>query len=245
MPKLNTVDLENYNKGLGTYGFSGTKLESLGAAEYTLVSIIVDASSSVANFKDELESCIQEILKSCKYSPRAENLLVRLVQFNNSLEEIHGFKLLEQCNLDDYSNVLRVGGMTALYDATENSISATFDYGSQLTENDFDANGIVFVITDGGENRSTSTINQVKESFSKGMQSEGLESMTSVLVGVDVGQDLDRYLRDFQDEAGFNHYVGLKGADSKTLAKLAQFVSKSISSQSKALGSGSSGSISF
>lgn len=245
MPKLNTIDLQDYNKGLGAYGFSATKLETLGSSEYTLISIAVDASSSVHSFKRELEACVQEIIKSCKYSPRSDNLLVRVVQFNDTLEEIHGFKLLEQCNIDDYTDILSIRGMTALLDATENTVKSTFDYGKELSNSDFDANGIIFVLTDGEENKSKSTISQVKESFDLGRKEESLESMTAVLIGIDVNPSLDSSLKDFKDKAGFDHYVSFSGADAKTLAKLAQFVSKSISSQSKALGTGSSGSISF
>ena len=42
----------------------------------------------------------------------------------------------------------------------------------------------------------------------------------------------------FKHEAGFQQFVSIKKATEKELAKLGGFISKSISSQSQALGSG-------
>ena len=125
MPLLNDANLGPRNLPTGHYGYSGTRLEDLGAAEYTLVSIAVDDSGSVTQFRHEMEECLREIIQACKHSPRADNLLVRLVTFSDRLAEVHGFKLLQACNLADYQGVFRAGGNTALYDATENAVAAT------------------------------------------------------------------------------------------------------------------------
>ena len=115
-------------------------LQNLGAAEYTLATIVNDVSGSVASFRAEMEAALREIIGACKYSPRADNLLVRLVTFADRLDEVHGFKLLEQCRVEDYRKVLRVGGNTALYDSAENAVAATADYGEQLTRAGYAAN---------------------------------------------------------------------------------------------------------
>ena len=69
--------------------------------------------------------------------------------------------------------------------------------------------------------------------------SEALESIISVLIGVNV-QDAEasRYLRHFHTDAGFTQYVELDKADAQTLARLAQFLSRSILAQSQLLGTG-------
>src|SRR5579862_6680071 len=116
MPKLLNTNLEQHNLPTNPYGFSATRIEDLGASEYTLVTLVVDASGSTIPFRKEMESVIKEVVKSCKYSPRAANLLLRLIQFDQRLDEIHGFKLLSQCNENDYDNCLTLSGLTALYD---------------------------------------------------------------------------------------------------------------------------------
>lgn len=247
MPVLNDENMENYNIAGSNYGFSAKRIEDLGASEYTLVGITADVSGSVASFKDEIEKCVKEVVRSCRQSPRADNLMMRVTTFDNNVSEFHGFKPLSECDEANYDGSIVIGGMTALYDAADNMIESVTKYGKDLTKNDFDCNGIVFVITDGGDNSSAFTEKNVKEALERAVTSEALESIVSVLIGVNVtSPSLSKYLNDFHKDAGFTQYVELKNADAKTLARLAEFVSKSISSQSQSLGTGgASQSLSF
>jgi uncharacterized protein YegL len=165
--------------------------------------------------------------------------LLRLIAFDDSLKELHGFKLLENCHLADYGGTLRSGAATALYDATENAVASTTNYAQKLAAGDFSANAILFVITDGMDNVSKTSARQVKAAFAEAIRREALESLVSVLIGVNVNDpQVSQYLKKFQVEAGFTQYVELDNGDAKTLARLAQFVSQSISAQSQALGTG-------
>lgn len=232
------MDMLEGSLNVSPYGFSAANIDELGATEYTLVSIAQDVSGSVASYSSEMEKCLKEIVAACMKSPRADNLMLRLQTFNNSLDEVHGFKPLGECNAADYDGCIVAGGMTALNDAAENAIEAIGVYGKDLADNDYDVNAILVVITDGFENDSTNTLNQVKKALEKVHKSEALESVVTILIGVNVDSGLSQELEDFKNEVGFTQYVGLGDADSKTLAKLAQFVSSSISSQSSALGTG-------
>jgi hypothetical protein len=245
MPKL-TDNLETF-KLPGSYGYSATKLSDLGATEYTLVTLVVDDSGSINSFRTEMVEAIKSVVGACRFSPRADNLMIRLVTFSNSLKEIHGFKLLSNCNADDYNGVLNMGGATALFDATVNSVDATSAYGKTLIDSDFSTNGIVVVITDGEDNSSSNSLSSVADSLKKAITNETLESLVSILIGVNVTESsVAAALSDLHTKGGFTQYVQLSDASAKTLAKLAQFVSKSISSQSTALGSnGPSKSLTF
>ncbi len=239
MPKLNDTTMDQLQTATGSYGFSATKLDNLGASEYTLVSIIVDESGSVSYFKSDLEKCLKEAVLACKYSPRANNLMIRVVTFANALREVHGFKLLETVNESDYDNCLNPSGATALFDAAQNSIEATITYSKSLSASYYTSNGLVIVITDGDDNKSTATANSVKESLMKAVLTESLESLNSILVGVNVTNNtISNYLDNFHKATGFSQYVELNKADAKTLARLGDFISKSISSTSQALGTG-------
>lgn len=240
MPKFDTVNdnLEQHKLPNGNYGFSATKIDNLGATEYTLATIVLDESGSVSSFKTELEACVKEIINACKLSPRADNLMVRVLGFSSQLKEIHGFKLLSECNLDDYNNIITQNGMTALYDASVNAVESTTQYGKQLCQNDFSANGIVFVLTDGVDNQSSFTQNTVKDALAGAVKTETLESLVSVLIGVNITEPrYKQYLEDFKNNAGFTQFIDLGSATKSKLAKLAEFISKSISAQSQALGS--------
>lgn len=239
MPKLKN-DLEEHALPTGSFGYSAAKLEDLGATEYTLVDLVTDVSGSVATYKDDLEKAIQQIIQACKMSPRADNLMVRLVTFADGLDEIHGYKLLESCNLNDYKGVLRVGGCTALYDAAENSIQAQADYAKKLSDNDFGVNSVCFIMTDGMDNQSKASEKDVGKALKNALRTEALESQVTVLIGVGTKADpqVSQYLDRLKNGAGLTQFVEVEKTDAKTLAKLAEFVSKSISAQSQSLGTG-------
>jgi uncharacterized protein YegL len=222
----------------GHFGFSAAKVEDLGATEYTLVTIVADRSGSTAGFQTDMEACVKEIIKASQHSPRADNLMVRYVTFDSSHQEEHGYKLLSDCVLDEYDGTLSPTGLTALYDATIDAVEAATNYGETLIAQDFDVNAITVVITDGWENSSKfNDVGYVKKAFAETLKQEKLESLISILVGVNAGE-AGTALQQYANDAGFSQYVELKDASKNTLAKLAQFVSSSISSQSQALGSG-------
>jgi len=228
--------------GTGNFQFSAVKLENLGATEYTLVTIAIDISSSVDPFADELLKSLKSIVESCKKSPRAENLMVRLITFNQEIQEIHGFKLLNQINVNDYKD-LNPLGLTALYDATYSAIGAMTTYAKNLTEQEFGVNGAIFIVTDGMDNRSVMKPHHIAEKLKEGIAEEYIESHISCLVGLKDpslhwNDDIIKYLNKFKEEADLTEFLDVGDATPKKLAKLANWVSSSISSQSQALGTG-------
>ena len=236
---LLSKDLNTLQAGSG-YKFSATKINDLGAAEYTLATIVVDASSSVLAFSAQLEQAVKTIFKACDKSPRRDNLMLRLVQFSSVLTELHGFKLLSTIKEDDYNGILKIGGMTALLDAADEAVAATGTYGKQLTAQDFLVNGIVVLVTD-GENNSGSIYDptKVRDNTAKVRSAENLESLRTILVGVTNDDNtLNTYLQTLKDDGGFDQYISINKATPGKLAKLADFISQSISSTSSALGSG-------
>lgn len=223
-----------------SFSYSGADLSDLGADAFTLVTICVDESSSVSSYKNEIENCIKEVINTCKYSPRSDYLLIRLVAFSDSMREIHGFKQLTDCDPNDYVDSISPCGMTALYTTSKNAIQATSDYGKQLYDENYDVNAIIFIITDGMNNVGTDSAQDVKNALAQVTTDEKLESIISILIGVGTGgySDVSAYLDDFKTTAELNQYVEVKDANSKTLAKIADFISKSVSSQSSAIGTG-------
>ena len=240
MPRLNNINMEIKKLPRGSFGYSAVRMQDLGACEYTLVTIVQDASTSVTHFKTEMEACLAEIVKACITSPRADNLLIRYMQFGTQVEEIHGFKLLQNCQSHDYRDSIRINGCTALFDATLNAVQATTDYTGTLLKNNLTVNSIIFIITDGQDNTSQNDADAVKKALNNVYQKEALEALTTILIGVGMENDpaIATDLKDFKDRAGLTEFVELKEANADTLARLVEFVALSISSQSMALGNG-------
>lgn len=218
--------------------FSPIKLGNLGSSEYTIGGIAIDDSSSIQGSLPAIRACIAEIVKACAMAPRADSLLLRPLTFASNLIEVHPFKELKDINPDDYISLGGHGGNTALNDAAINVIHAVGAQGKELMDKDYSVNGIVIVITDGEENVSTYGMADVKKALAEAMKKECLESLRTILVGVSPSATLDGYLKTWKDEAGFDQYVAIADASQKSVAKLAEFVSKSFSAQSNALGSG-------
>lgn len=232
-------DLETLKTG-SQFVFSATKIDKLGAAEYTLATIVTDVSGSVAGFSAQLENAVKTVVKSCQKSPRSDNLMLRFVTFSHDLNEIHGFKLLNTCQESNYDGTINCGGNTALFGAALESIEATITYGGQLMKQEFLVNGIVVLITDGEENASKGvSTKQIQKAINEVQKAESLESLTVVLVGVTQGnQGLSGYLKDFADQTGITSYIDIGSVSAGKIAKLANFISHSISSTSSALGTG-------
>lgn len=238
MPLFDTDDMSSFKATGSGFQFSGTNINNLGASEYTLVGIACDRSSSVTDFARDIEGCLKTSLEGCQKSPRVDNLLVRLLAFNHQVTEEHGFKPLADCHIANYDGFLKPGGTTSLYDASVNLIDSLATYGRSLIDQDYTVNGLVVVLTDGEDVGSTFKASHVKEAFQRALKSEALESLVSVLIGINVQDpEVSRFLTRFKDEAGFGQYIEAKDASPKTFARVAGFISKSVSSQSQAVGS--------
>jgi len=243
MPRLmNSDDGMQQHKLAGNFAFSGKRLDALGATEYTLATIAVDETGSTQRFKDELRKMLETAVNACKKSPRSDNLLLRVIYFSdkypNGVKEVHGFKPLAEIDVSAYPD-LDPGGWTPLCDATYSAVGAMNKYGEELAEQDFNVNGIGFVITDGGENASVATMQMVRKELDASVTGEKLESMVTVLVGINTTVDsVKRALAEFQTEAGMTQYIDAGEATPGKLAKLAKFIDQSVSSQSQALGTG-------
>jgi hypothetical protein len=114
-----------------------------------------------------------------------------------------------------------------------------------LISQNFDANADVYIITDGMDNVSTMTPRQIKGLIDDAIQKEEIESIRTFLIGLDSSSgssgwenEVKQHLRKFKDEANITEFISVGDANSKNLAKLANYVSQSISAQSQSLGSG-------
>jgi hypothetical protein len=228
--------------GPGNFQFSGVKIEDLGAAEYTLATMVVDISGSVSPFKHQLLDCIKAVVAACRKHPRAENLLFRLLLFNSTVVEVHGFLNLSDIDPDKYDE-LDPDGMTALFDAYYDGVSATVEFGKMLIAQDFDVNGIVIGVTDGMNNRGKMTPGEIKKKCQDSLAKEEIESLITILIGLHDPQlnwapEVQRSLSEFHVEGDLTQFIDIGDATPENLAKLGNFVSESISSQSNALGTG-------
>jgi len=240
MPRIGNDDgMQSHRISGSNFSFQGARIDSLGATEYTLVTIAVDVTGSTESFAADLHKMLITAVEACKKSPRSDNLLLRVITFSTAVggvAELHGFTPLAQIDPSTYPAFQPDGG-TPLNDAAYSSIGAMVEYGEELMKSDFLVNGIGFIITDGDDNRSTTSPQMIKKLIEKATKGEKLESLVTVLIGINAGQ-YQRELDGFKTQAGLSQYIDMGDVTKGKLAKLAGFVSQSVSSQSQALGTG-------
>lgn len=240
MPRLDgSAEVETHNMG-GNFSFTAARVADLGATEYTLVDIEVDMSGSVRGFLAEVVAMVKESTGACRKSPRSDNLLVRVATFSSrypkGINEVHGFIPLDAIDPVVYDSFSAYGG-TPLFDATFTGVGAINSYAKMLFDQDYQVNAISFVITDGEDNESTCSPKMIADEVAKAQSQEILESHISVLIGINDAACAG-YLDNFRKQAGITQYISAGDATKGNLAKLAAFVSQSISSTSQALGTG-------
>ena len=82
------------------------------------------------------------------------------------------------------------------------------------------------------------TPSDVKVALAAVISGEELESLMTILIGINDDADIQKGLEKHAEEVGFTQYIKAGNASKATLSKIAGFISQSISSQSQALGSG-------
>lgn len=227
---------DTLNDSVQGFAFSAVRPEALGAVEYTLVTLVLDKTGSVQGFENQLFGVKKAVVDACKKSPRADYVLLRVLEFNTRVDEVHGFQPLADIDTSAYA-VPSCYGSTALNDAVFSAATATNKYAETLFDNDYLTNGLMIVVTDGDDNSSSMTKADAKKAIYGAVQSEHLESMRTILVGVNALQYATT-LAAYAKDVGFDQYEDIGNASASTLAKLGAFVSHSISTQSQALGTG-------
>jgi uncharacterized protein YegL len=161
-----------------------------------------------------------------------------VLTFNDSVVELHGFIPLQ--NIIQYQqNDLDCDGSTALYDAVYSAVTATSIFGESLADQDYDVNAVIYICTDGEDNRSSFKPAKIKAEIEKLRKAEKIESLTTVLIGMGGAGSLDY----FKNEGGLTQTIDMGDITPGRLAKLGGFISASISSSSASLGTGAAASI--
>ena len=225
------------------YGYTGIPVDDLETQDNTLVVAGFDQSGSTKKWASDMENCIKEIIKSCRSA--ADKLIYRQVQFDDEIKEFHGYKPLAECNVDDYTGCWSGGGTTNLYGASENIIDSIVDYAEQQAALHYNVNAIAYFLTDGAHylpgvaDKTLFTMEKVRLANQRAIDCEALESIMTICIGITGGDDRIRdKLRAFSNDVNFTQFIDVADADEKTLAKIANFISASVQSQSQALGSG-------
>ncbi len=139
-------------------GCGGVDIEEIDSEEVTLVTVIIDASSSMLDFaSDVLTQYKDQFLDPLRGAKNAESILVSVWVFStggmDKVRLVHGYTPVPECQ-DLTSADYSPNGMTPLRDAVMKGVTGLVNYGQTLRDNGTRTKSIALVLSDGWENAS-------------------------------------------------------------------------------------------
>jgi uncharacterized protein YegL len=131
-------------------GAAGKAMEDIAATEVTLLTMIVDASSSIAarGLEDAVRQGQHVLLDALAGSREKDGILVAQWTFNHQLDVLHSYLAVEDAVRLDKKNYAGKGS-TRLYDTWCDALAANVAYAQRLRDSGTPCRSIVVVITDG------------------------------------------------------------------------------------------------
>jgi Mg-chelatase subunit ChlD len=147
-------------------GCAGIDIDDLDSEENTLVSVCIDASGSMWNFRQAvIDAYNQKFLAPLQKARNAKSILVSTWLFSgegkNACRLLHGYTPIPQCQqLTNQS--YNPNGSTPLYEAVQKSFIGIVSYGQTLIQAGSRVKHIIVVLSDGEENSSNRSITATK-----------------------------------------------------------------------------------
>jgi hypothetical protein len=168
-------------------GAAGKALEDIDASDVTLITLLVDRSSSIGDRR--LTQAVREgqnaLVDAFAGARERDSVLMALWTFGTDAQVLHGYVSVDDAMKLDGSNY-RPGGSTCLYDTWCDALAANATYAQRLRDGGIPCRSVVVVVTDGedvGSKRSAADCARVSA------QLLATEQFTLAFVGV--GRDVD------------------------------------------------------
>lgn len=133
----------------------------LDTEQVTLVTFVVDASSSMSSHRQTMIDALNAIIKDLQGYKQSDQMLVSSWQFDTTSKLLFAAKKIADVT-DDF-NSYAPNGYTALYDSLEDALTAGRTYAQELMDEDYQVRMIVVVLTDGEDNSSRTTASKVRK----------------------------------------------------------------------------------
>ena len=168
-------------------GAAGTAMEDIVATDVTLITVLIDASSSIGtgNLEQAVRDGQNHLVDAFAGSKEKDAILMALWSFNQSQNVYHSYVPVTDAVRLDAQNY-QPGGATALYDTWCDALAANVAYAQQLRATGTPCRSVVVVITDGADCGS-----KRRAGDCKAISTDLLKSEQFVLAFVGVGSDTD------------------------------------------------------
>jgi len=168
-------------------GAAGKDLEDIAASDVTLVTVLIDASTSIAD--RGLEQGVRDgqnaLIDAFAGARERDSILLALWTFGSDMDVLHSYVPVDEATRLTPQNY-RGSGATKLYDTYCDALTANVAYAQRLRDGGTPARSVVVVITDGEDVGSRKTTNECAK-----ISRELLASELFTLAFVGVGTEVD------------------------------------------------------
>ena len=154
------VMVENLNETV-LMGCVGASLDDLDASEATLVSVVLDMSSSMQPYRAAVIDAYGAMRSALAGSKAAASILLSTWVFNGTPNLLHGYQPVGW-NAPLGPAEYAPDGCTALYDALLGCMTGLVAYGQALLDNGVPNRRVLFVLSDGEDNSSRASALDVR-----------------------------------------------------------------------------------
>ena len=168
-------------------GAAGKDADDIVASDVTLVTLLVDASSSIhqRGIEDAVREGQNMLVDALSQSRERDSMLMALWTFNDELRVVHSYVGVDDVTRLDASSY-QAAGCTRLYDAWCDALAANVAYAQRLRDAGTPCKSVVVIVTDGEDVGSRRLVSDCA-SLSRDLLAS--EQFTLAFVGV--GTDVD------------------------------------------------------
>jgi hypothetical protein len=168
-------------------GAAGKAAEDIVASDVLLVTLLVDASSSIhaRGLEDAVREGANMLVDSLAATRERDSVLMALWSFNDDTRVVHSYVGLDDVTRLDKTNYAGVG-CTRLFDTWCDALTANVVYAQRLRDSGTPCKSIVVVVTDGEDVGS-----KRRAADCKRLSAQLLASEQFTLAFVGVGNDVD------------------------------------------------------
>ncbi|MEQ9499293.1 MAG: vWA domain-containing protein [Deltaproteobacteria bacterium] len=177
-------------------GANGMDAEDIEATDVTLVTLLIDASSSIqsSGLEQAVRDGYNEMLEAFAGSREHDSILVSAWKFDDKSHLLHSYVPVKDATRLDRKNY-RGQGTTRLYDTWCDALLANVAYAQKLRDSGTPVRSLAVVITDGADVGSKRRVTECKK-----LTQDLLASEQFVLAFVGVGDE--RFFRGIADAMG-------------------------------------------
>ncbi len=168
-------------------GAAGIDADELTASEVTLVTVLVDASTSISTrgLEDAMVRGYGDLVDAFSKAREKEGLLLALWTFNDEARVLHSYVPIDDAMRLDRGNYAALGG-TKLYDTFCDALHANVTYADRLRAAGTPTQSILVVLTDGEDCGSRRRAAECRKLAKAALSTEAWQ-----LAFVGVGTDVD------------------------------------------------------